>query len=726
MQSSRYHDIVIIGAGPSSMGLIYALLSPYCRPTNPDSNRQEQHDKQMIPSYSIALIERGEGTTMTKVTSTSFEQDGATDQNQRTISTMIKQNNYHYDEIEDPKRWFQASHNPRSPTDDNDNVRHGYHCCSKVYNSAPQTAVNNRIMPIATGMGLGGGTNINACLVVRPSADDFDAWPAVWRTCQEKGVRKTTATANCESTCKMMEAVVRVEDEMMKNGALTVQPPLLRNDGGDDRGEEVKEENEQYENDNIFTKIDHSGMLPPFSTMKVNVTCAVQPIPKELKTGKSLYRRVNYYEALLAPLLEQNPHLRKILTIYSGVQAERIIMKEKVVQNGEGKLWEAKGVECSSVKLHSLIAGDCAHGRYFNVMAKSRVILCAGAILSPALLLVSGIGNPTELEGIGIIPLDSNIDGGTTIENRRWNAVGKQLRDHILVTKASLVPPNFLKGLNMSNGIRGWMALDIPVDYDEDEGEKNVNTPPSKCATARCFVKITDSRSIPWIGPHFFTSPLHREYASFNEFWIKCVYLIRALLTLVIQWRPVSYILTNFTAGMMLCVVNPESTGSITIRRKSNEAHTGKVGRIRDYNIIVDPGYLTNDMDMKRVISGCKVLNNLSVKWFSKYFELLPGPLYNYLNTSKDVRRYVGNFAIPYYHWSGSCAMEKKLSDDDEDNCPYFVVQDDLKVQGTENLYICDASVFPGNISAPISLTCAGLGYAAGTFVWKELIGKLN
>jgi choline dehydrogenase-like flavoprotein len=57
-----------------------------------------------------------------------------------------------------------------------------------------------------------------------------------------------------------------------------------------------------------------------------------------------------------------------------------------------------------------------------NVTATKEVILSAGSYGTPQLLLLSGIGNSTELEALGIQPI---VD---------LPSVGKNLTDHLLVS----------------------------------------------------------------------------------------------------------------------------------------------------------------------------------------------------------------------------------------------------------------------------------------------------
>ena len=87
---------------------------------------------------------------------------------------------------------------------------------------------------------------------------------------------------------------------------------------------------------------------------------------------------------------------------------------------------------------------------------------------------------------------------------------------------------------------------------------------------------------------------------------------------------------------------------------------------------------------------------------------------------------YVAEFANPYYHWCGTCAMGGEEDDIVIDGKNHnnvnaslsSVVDENLCVRGILGLRICDASVFPDSISAPTALTCAALGYVAASEIF--------
>src|SRR4029077_9772188 len=94
-------------------------------------------------------------------------------------------------------------------------------------------------------------------------------------------------------------------------------------------------------------------------------------------------------------------------------------------------------------------------GQLHSVRASREVVLCAGAINTPRLLLLSGIGPPEDLAQLGI---------ATVVD---LPGVGRNLQDHVLLAglcfeaKHPLPPPNY----NLSGSTFFWKsrsALDRP------------------------------------------------------------------------------------------------------------------------------------------------------------------------------------------------------------------------------------------------------------------------
>ncbi len=110
-------------------------------------------------------------------------------------------------------------------------------------------------------------------------------------------------------------------------------------------------------------------------------------------------KRSSTFHAFLAPALD-----RPNLTVLTHAQAERILFEST-----------GSGLRATGVSYRT------ADGGTATVLADREVVLSAGAIGSPQLLLLSGIGPSSELTAVGVDPLVDNPH------------VGKHLKDHLHV-----------------------------------------------------------------------------------------------------------------------------------------------------------------------------------------------------------------------------------------------------------------------------------------------------
>lgn len=137
--------------------------------------------------------------------------------------------------------------------------------------------------------------------------------------------------------------------------------------------------------------------------------------------------------AYLFPALQ-----RPNLTLYTNAQATRLLF--------DGK--RCVGVEYSQ------------HGEIKTANATREVIVCAGAIESPKLLLLSGIGNPSQLKEFGI-PLVAEVPG-----------VGENFHNHVLTgvisETARPVPPpheNLSESALFCKSDPGWVGPDLQLGF---------------------------------------------------------------------------------------------------------------------------------------------------------------------------------------------------------------------------------------------------------------------
>ena len=617
-------DVVLIGAGPSAIGLLYGILT-----------------KPSLKSLRIAVIELGENHPKTP-------------QNEASVNSSNR-NHARY--------WFQQSHAPKSPFDAP---------TRKLYPTTPQIHLNNRILDVPIGIGIGGGSNINACFCSEPDfIVDFKDWPGVWK--------------NGDLIRASVEEVLRI---MKKNGGITkwaVCPKygklfhLRERDAGDGTVD--------------FPSCSGFKFLPSFY---------VATDPKG--------NRINYYDSILSPLLYADKSARDRIKFFTGMAANRIIIENQ----------KATGVECVRVS-----KGGAAKSPPFVIKVLGEVILCAGTIMSPALLIMSGIGDQKEVSEAGVSECHAHVP-----------AVGKNLRDHILLPRAFLTPSqrHIRKSVNCC---QAKYMLSVPA-VKEGHDEDSVNSPLERTVRDDRFELMLTDGAISWmILPHVIasifrrgttTQPLNNDSpmerstmltalahisGNFLNMFCWVVFSVaNILIFILLSYTPARFVIRHFTAVVNISLLNPQSTGDVKVRLRKKPAD-GLQATLDDVEILVNPGYLTNQRDINALRSGWKASDDIVKRHFRSCIEILPGILGQWKWYREEwLSFYAKEFVLSYYHWIGTCVMGDSEDDDKE-----YVVNERLQVTEMKNIRVCDASVFPDCISAPTALTCAGIGFAASDFL---------
>ncbi len=233
------------------------------------------------------------------------------------------------------------------------------------YYTTPQKHANNRKLHWPRGRVMGGSHSLNASIYVRCSPKDFDHWESLGNPGWGWGnvlpiYKKIENYRGPKSDLRGTEGLLDVTTDYPKN---PIQDSILK--AGQEWGMELNE--------------DYNGeKLEGIAQEQLN-----------FRDGE----RFSTYRAYLHPVID-NPRL----TITTGAWVHRLIIEEGTVVGVE---YEKDG------EIHQLHGGE--------------VELAAGALDSPRILLMSGIGPKEDLEALGIeVVLD--LPG-----------VGKNLHDHLLV-----------------------------------------------------------------------------------------------------------------------------------------------------------------------------------------------------------------------------------------------------------------------------------------------------
>ena len=283
--------------------------------------------------------------------------------------------------------------------------------------------------------------------------------------------------------------------------------------------------------------------------------------------------------------------------------------------------------------------------RETTVLTHGEVILSAGALNSPHLLYLSGLGPANELQPHGISVLQD------------MPHVGRHLQDHIgvdftlAVNRPSLnqklrpVLGKFLVGLEYLFFKAGPLAMSLNQ--------------------AGGFVKSDPSLEIPDLQLYF--SPLSYSTAPQGK---------RPLMSP----DPYPAVRLGFNP------TKPTSEGWISLKSSDPFESPKFVGN-----------YLSTEEDKKVMISGMHLMRKfLQTKAMRDIVEeeLSPGSDFNDDKSFMDFARSEGGTV---FHQCGTCRMGKDISSS--------VVDESLKVHGIDGLRVVDASIFPrittGNTNAP-------------------------
>lgn len=280
------------------------------------------------------------------------------------------------------------------------------------------------------------------------------------------------------------------------------------------------------------------------------------------------------------------------------------------------------------------------HGKNVSIRARKEVILCAGAIGSPQILMLSGIGPAEHLAENGIDVVHSS------------NGVGKNLQDHLQA--------------------RPVYKCNVPTINTRVRGLINQ-------------AKIAAEYALYRSGPMTMAASLGTGYLKTRE----------GLETPDIQFHIQPFSADNPTTGThhfdaftaSVLQLRPESRGEILLRSNRPSEHPK-----------IHPNYLSTKLDQDTIVDGIRIarkicrqlpLSSMIIEEYAPGKAISDDDYGGLLNWARET-------STTIYHPTGTCKMGQDSM---------AVVDARLRVHGTENLRVADASIMPtivsGNTNAP-------------------------
>lgn len=310
---------------------------------------------------------------------------------------------------------------------------------------------------------------------------------------------------------------------------------------------------------------------------------------------------------------------RPNLTVLTGAEAERVLFDGK---RASGLAFRHNGIRRIA-------------------RARRSVVLAAGAVASPKLLMLSGIGGGEALRGFG---LDIVADRP---------GVGRNLQDHLQIRPIYKVRNVRTLNADYANLLkRAWMGVEFAL----------FRTGPLTMAPSQLgvFTRSDARHAMPNLQFHVQPLSLDRFGEGLHPF-------------------------PAFTASV--CNLRPTSRGEI--RLASADPFEAPV---------IDPNYLATEEDRQVAADSLRLVRRIVASEALRPFqpeEYRPGPD---IQSETDLIRAAGDLGTTIFHPVGTARMGRR---DD----PLAVVDERLSVIGVDGLRVIDASVMPtitsGNTNSP-------------------------
>ena len=473
-----------------------------------------------------------------------------------------------------------------------------------LYSTEPDPGLNGRSLRYPRGKVLGGCSSINGMIYMRGQSRDYDHWADVvgdarWRW------------DFCVPYFKRHEDHWRGPD--LLHGAPGFDPT-----GGQQGGEwRVEKQRLSWDVLDAFAAAAQEAGVPATEDFNTGSNEGVGYFEVNQRRGV----RWNATKAFLRPAMK-----RPNLTVRTGLQTTRLLLG-----NGVDAPLHAHGIEVV----------PSGGGEPQALHCRREVVLCAGAIGTPQILQLSGVGPVKVLQAAGITP---RLD---------HPGVGENLQDHLQIRAVFGVEG--VRTLNtMANSL--WGKAMIGLEY------LLLRSGPMSMAPSQlgAFTRSSDRHRWPNVQYHVqplsldaFGEPLH----DFNA----------------------------FTASV--CNLNPTSRGYVRVR---SPRHEDPPHIMANYlSTPADRRVAADSLQLTRRIVGMPALARFKPR------EIKPGQQFQ---SEDELARLAGDIGTTIFHPVGTCRMGR--SDD-----PASVVDARLRVHGVGGLRIVDASVMPtitsGNTNSP-------------------------
>jgi choline dehydrogenase len=476
-----------------------------------------------------------------------------------------------------------------------------------LYQTEPDAGLNGRRLRYPRGKTLGGCSSINGMIYMRGQARDYDQWAQLtgddsWRWDQ------------------VLPAFRRHEDHWRLDHANEASPAFASLHGNKSHGStgewRVERQRLRWDVLDAFAQAAQQAGIPATDDFNSGTNEGVGYFEVNQKKGW----RWNTAKAFLRPACYDRPNFE----MWTSAQATRLIVEPQ--SDGSRR--------CTGVQVWTGKEMVTAH-------ASCEVVLSAGAINSPQLLQLSGIGPAALLREHGV-EVVHDLPG-----------VGANLQDHLQIR--SVYKVQGVKTLNtLASTLTGKARIGLEYALKRSG--------PMSMAPSQLGAFTRSSADQPWPNIEYHVQPLSLD--AFGE--------------------PL-HSFPAFTASV--CNLNPTSRGTVQI----------KSGRFGDAPAIA-PNYLSTPEDRRVAADSLRVTRRIVAQpALARYQpeEFKPGVQFQ---TDEELTRLAGDIATTIFHPVGTTKMG-------QDSDPMAVLDARMRVRGIRGLRVVDAGAMPtitsGNTNSP-------------------------
>ena len=476
------------------------------------------------------------------------------------------------------------------------------------FEAEPSPAMDNRKLIWLQGRVLGGSSSINGMIYTRGHSREYDIWRQMG--CEGWG---------SNDVLPYFKRLESFEDsnsrELGKEGPVS-----------------IRKAKPDLEICDAFLQAARDEGYPILSDMNSDVTEGFGFYDINAGTGRRMSAATSYLEPISK---------RRNLMVIPHAQVVKILIENNSA-NGVEFFWK---------------------GKFRQLFAGKEVVLSSGAIKTPQLLMLSGIGPENELEKFGIkVKLNSP-------------KVGKTLQNHVCYR------PQYLCSapISSSQHLQPFNILKAGMKYVFDKSGPLAET----YAVAGGFLKTDKTLEVPDAQVVLLSAlgPTKTGGAG---------YKIRDLLP------------DEHGFGLTVYQGSPRSRGSVTLRSPDPFDQP-----------LITSGYFSDPYDMEVLKTAVKKMRKMmkqpAISQFIKK-ELAPG---EDIEDEKSLEKEIRRNGATAYHQCASCAMGPE---DDS------VLNEKLQVRGIDKLRIADASVMPRIPNAALHAPSMMIGEKAAALIKGEFI----